>query len=80
MFLGRYLHCLATLLLQTVRGTIADNISSDVIRSLEFLFLSIEEQQRIAGVLDKADAIRRKRHEAVLTINVLRVAFSKTFR
>ena len=63
-FLARYLQHRAPVLLQTIRGTTADNISSDVIRNLDVPLLPMEKQLRIATILDRADTIRRKRREA----------------
>jgi type I restriction enzyme, S subunit len=60
-YLARALQAFAPRLLQTVRGTTADNISTDVLRRLEIPLPPLAEQRRIAEVLDKADAIRAKR-------------------
>jgi type I restriction enzyme S subunit len=55
-------------------------VSLKVLRSLAIPFPHIEEQQRIAAILDKADAVRRKRKEAIrLTEDLLRAAFLEMF-
>lgn len=49
-------------------------------RSLRFTLPPLAEQRRIADILDKADAIRRKRKEAIaLTEELLRSAFLEMF-
>jgi type I restriction enzyme S subunit len=56
------------------------NITQDDIRSVPLRLPPLPEQRRIADVLDKADAIRRKRKEAIaLTEQLLRSAFLETF-
>jgi len=56
------------------------NITQDDIRSVPLRLASLAEQRRIADILDKADAIRRKRKEAIaLTEELLRSAFLEMF-
>jgi len=56
------------------------NISQGVIRDTEIPLPPLIEQRRIASILDKADALRRKRREAVLATRQLPLSsFSKTF-
>lgn len=65
------------------RHTITTSIpglSRDDIYRTRILLPSIDEQRRIADILDKADAIRRKRKEAIaLTEDLLRSAFLEMF-
>lgn len=56
------------------------NVTQDDIRSAPVLLPSLPEQRRIANLLDMADAIRRKRKEAIaLTKALLRSAFLEMF-
>jgi len=56
------------------------NISQDTIRTAPVLLPPLAEQKRIAGILDKADAIRRKRQRAIeLTQQFLRSTFLHMF-
>lgn len=51
-------------------------VSDRLVRSMSIPLPPIEEQRRIADILDKADAIRRKRQEAIaLTDDLLRSTF-----
>ena len=51
--------------LRWVRATTADNFSIDNLRDLEIPLPPLDEQRRIAAILDKADALRRKRQRAL---------------
>jgi type I restriction enzyme S subunit len=65
-----------------LRGTTARRrtLPDDVFLMLEVPRPSLAEQRRIADVLDKADAIRRKRKEAIaLTDELLRSTFLEMF-
>ncbi|MEP0873087.1 restriction endonuclease subunit S [Trichocoleus desertorum AS-A10] len=56
------------------------NVSQESIRNTPILIPPLEEQNRIAAILDRADAIRRKRQEAIaLTQELLRSAFLEMF-
>ena len=58
-----------------VSGTTRKRISRKNFRKLKIPLLPITEQRRIAAILDKADAVRRKRKEAIaLTEDLLRSA------
>ena len=62
-----------------VTGTIS-NLSLGCIKKLKIPLPPLEEQKRIAAILDKADAIRRKRKEAIrLTEELLRSTFLDMF-
>ena len=84
---GRYLfHWLTSPPVQLqIRGcarqtTNISNLSVPQFEQLRILVPSIAEQRRIADILDKADAIRRKRKEAIaLTEDLLRSAFLEMF-
>lgn len=56
------------------------NLSVEQFEELQIPLPSLAEQRRIADILDKADAIRRKRKEAIaLTDDLLRSAFLEMF-
>jgi type I restriction enzyme S subunit len=79
-YLARALQALSPKLLQTVRGTTADNISTDVLRALEIPLPTLPEQGRIAGQLERADRLRRiRRHALELTDDFLSGAFLELF-
>lgn len=62
-------------------GTAQPGVNASKLKSLEVPILPpLPEQRRIADLLDKADAIRRKRKEAIaLTDELLRSAFLEMF-
>lgn len=62
-------------------GAVVKNLNSSLVRSVELRVPSnIDEQKRIAAILDKADAIRLKRQESLLAAdNFLRAVFLKMF-
>ena len=61
-------------------GTTRKRISRKNLEKLSLKIPSLEEQKRIAEILDKADAIRRKRFEAIaLTEELLRSLFLDMF-
>ena len=79
-YLARALQWSAPRILGTVRATTADNIPLDVIRRLTIPVPSLDDQRRIAAILDQADAVRRKRQQAIqLTDDLLRSAFLDMF-
>jgi type I restriction enzyme S subunit len=53
------------IILKWVRATTADNFPIENLRSLEIPLPPLDEQRRIAAILDKADALRRKRKSAL---------------
>ena len=62
-----------------VTATIS-NLSLGCIKNLQIPLPPLEEQRRIAAILDKADAIRRKRKQAIqYTEELLRSAFLEMF-
>ncbi len=67
-------------LLKQARGSTFKQVSQDAIASCEIPVPPIEEQRRIAAILDQADAVRRKRQEAIrLTEELLRATFLDMF-
>ena len=65
-FLLHFLLSKARFLEDRAQGATVKGIKLDLLRSLEFPNLNLDEQRRIAGILDKADGIRRKREQALL--------------
>lgn len=64
----------------TITGTAQPQITRDSLRRVTVRLPPLPEQRRIADILDKADAIRRKRKEAIaLTEELLRSAFLEMF-
>jgi type I restriction enzyme S subunit len=67
-------------LLQHALGAAQANLSPKTLESLKIPLPPIAEQKRIAAILDKADAVRRKRREAIrLTEELLRSVFLDMF-
>ena len=61
-------------------GTTINHLTGQDLADYEFLLPPLMEQKRIAGILDKADAIRRKRQQAIgLTEQFLRSTFLDMF-
>lgn len=66
--------------LNMAAGGAQPNISQSLIRETKILLPSLEEQKHIAAILDRADAIRRKRQQAIaLTDQLLRSVFLDMF-
>ena len=62
------------------KGGAQPNISQRMIRETEINLPSLEEQKRIAAILDKADSLRRKRAQAIaLADDFLRATFLDMF-
>lgn len=65
---------------QSSTGSAQAGVNSTKLKQLKVPLLPIAEQRRIAAILDKADAVRRKRKEAIaLTEELLRSAFLDMF-
>jgi len=63
-----------------ITGTAQPQITRESLRRVKVPVPPLPEQRRIADILDKADAIRRKRKEAIaLTEELLRSAFLEMF-
>ncbi len=78
-----FLHCLESLKHlheRNMAGAIWKNITTDQIKEIQFPIPPLLEQRRIAAILDKADAIRRKREVGIrLTDELLRSTFLEMF-
>ena len=64
-YLARFLKHQEPEILSWVRATTADNYPIDKLKDLEIPLPPLDEQRRIAAILDQADALRRKRREAI---------------
>lgn len=64
-YLFRWLASIQSKLLHRARGATLQNISASIVKELNVPLPPVDEQRRIAAILDKADAICRKRVEAV---------------
>ncbi|MGY5540577.1 restriction endonuclease subunit S [Vibrio brasiliensis] len=61
-------------------GAVVKNLNKDIVKSLEIPLPPLEEQKRIAAILDKANAIRQKRKQAIdLADEFLRSVFLDMF-
>ena len=67
-FLLHFLLHKAEFLEDQVQNTIAKEINTSLLRSLEIPALRLDEQQRIADILEKADDIRLKRERSLAMI------------
>jgi type I restriction enzyme S subunit len=70
-FLARYLKASEPTILGWVRATTADNYPIERIRKLEIPLPGLEEQRRIAKILDIADELRRKRSVTIKRLDEL---------
>ncbi|GAB3481624.1 restriction endonuclease subunit S [Marinomonas epiphytica] len=79
-FLLRFLESSANQILKFAKGATVKGITLDVLKDLDVPLPPLEEQKRIAAILDKADAIRRKRQQAIdLADEFLRSVFLDMF-
>lgn len=79
-YLFRFLESKARYLEEQGKGATVKGITLDVLRGLEVPLPPLPEQKRIAAILDKADATRRKRQQAIqLTDDFLRAVFLDLF-
>jgi len=79
-YLARALKGREKQILMSVRATTADNFSVNVLKDFELPLPPLDEQRRIAAILDKADGIRRKRQAALtLADEFLRSVFLDMF-
>lgn len=61
-------------------GAVVKNLNIELVKQVEIPLPPLEEQKRIASILDKADAIRRKRQQAIeLADQFLRSVFLDMF-
>jgi type I restriction enzyme, S subunit len=70
-YLARFLKSAEPIILSWVRATTADNYSIDNIRELPIPLPPLDEQRRIAAILDQADDLRRKRRGALQRLEAL---------
>lgn len=67
-------------LLNRAWGAAQPNLSPRALRELKIPLPPLDEQRRIAAILDKADAVRRRRKKAIaLTEDLLRSSFLEMF-
>ncbi|MBU2869748.1 restriction endonuclease subunit S [Colwellia sp. E2M01] len=79
-FLIRFLESKAQYIDSEGKGATVKGITLDFLKSLEIPLPPLDEQKRIAAILDKADAIRRKRQQAInLADDFLRSVFLDMF-
>jgi type I restriction enzyme S subunit len=79
-YLARFLSASQRVLLSGVRATTADNLPLDLLKRLKIPLPPLPEPRRIAAILDKADAGRRKRQQTLeLADQFLRSAFLDLF-
>jgi restriction endonuclease S subunit len=62
---------IASWLRRHAKGITMPNLNTDVIRALPFIYPPLEEQRRIADVLDRAEALRAKRRAALAQLDTL---------
>jgi len=70
-FLFHYLRSRQQYFVGQQRGATIKGVTREVVAKLEVPLPPLPEQRRIAAILDKADAIRRKRQEAVGLVETL---------
>nr|WP_255493845.1 restriction endonuclease subunit S [Pseudomaricurvus sp. HS19] len=79
-YLLRFLESKSEFIGKQGKGATVKGITLDVLRGLEIPLPPLTEQKRIAATLDKADAIRRKRQQAIqLADEFLRAVFLHMF-
>jgi len=79
-FLIRFLESKTQFIDSEGKGATVKGITLDFLKSLEIPLPPLDEQKRIAAILDKADAIRRKRQQAIeLADDFLRSVFLDMF-
>jgi type I restriction enzyme S subunit len=79
-YLLHFLHSKASFLEAQGKGATVKGITLDTVKDLQVPCLSLPDQKRIAAILDKADAIRRKREKAIELIDsFLRSVFLQMF-
>lgn len=70
-FIRIFLEYLKPSLIRRGAGGAQPNISQNIIRDTEIPLPPLDEQRRIAGILDAADALRRRRREALALLDTL---------
>ncbi|WP_370292342.1 restriction endonuclease subunit S [Thalassolituus sp.] len=80
LYLMRFLESKSAFIDEQGKGATVKGITLDVLRNLDVPLPPLTEQKRIATILDKADAIRRKRQQAIqLADEFLRAVFLDMF-
>ncbi|EEO02103.1 restriction endonuclease subunit S [Vibrio cholerae] len=64
-YLARFLESKSSFIESEGKGATVKGITLDFLKSLEIPLPPLDEQKRIAAILDKADAIRQKRKQAI---------------
>jgi len=70
-YLGRFVQSKQKYLRDHSRGATVPHLRSDILSKLEIPLPPLEEQRRIAAILDKADELRTKRREAIAKLDTL---------
>jgi type I restriction enzyme S subunit len=79
-YLRRHLEAQVSSLVRQGRGGAQSNINGAILKDLDIPLPPLDEQKRIAAVLDKADALRRQRQESLqLTEKLLQSVFIDMF-
>lgn len=79
-YLFRFLESRAQFIQAEGKGATVKGITLDFLKSIDVPLPPLAEQKRIAAILDKADAIRRKRQQAIqLADDFLRAVFLQMF-
>lgn len=65
---------------EAAAGAVVKNLNIDLVKSVKILLPSIEEQRRIAAILDQADELRQKRQESINKLDgLLQATFIEMF-
>lgn len=79
-YIGHFLQSKFNILNGRTTGTTIPHVERRRLEELEFLYRPLSEQRRIADILDKADAIRRKRQQSLkLTDDLVKSQFVEMF-
>lgn len=70
-YLVHFLRTKQDYFLNMARGATIKGVTRDVVSNIEIALPSLNEQRRIAAILDKADALRTKRREALAQLDRL---------
>jgi type I restriction enzyme S subunit len=79
-YLQHWLKSIQPQLIQSANGVTQQNISATAVRALRISLPPLAQQRRIAALLDRADAVRRKREESRRLVDeLLRSVFLEMF-